>query len=133
MPSASCASRRRSSAKRIASGSSNSPLGKRYAVVRVGGRVVCTAQVAVEDELAGVFDVVTAADARGKGYATLACASLLSWAWEHGARAAYLQVTADNAPAIAVYRKFGFATAYTYPLPTAERAGSQVPNARRAQ
>ena len=42
----------------------NSPLGKRHAVVRAGGRVVCTAQVAVEDDLAGVFDVVTAADAR---------------------------------------------------------------------
>ncbi len=64
--------------------------------------------------LVGVFDVVTAADARGNGYATLACASLLSWAWQHGASVAYLQVTADNAPAIAAYRKFGFATAYTY-------------------
>ena len=77
----------------------NSPLGKRYAVVRAEGRVVCTAQVAVEGELAGVFDVVTAPDARGRGYATLACASLLSWAWQHGAHAAYLQVSADNAPA----------------------------------
>lgn len=92
----------------------HSPLGKRYAVVRVAGRVVATAQVGVEGELAGVFDVVTAEDARGKGYATLACASLLSWAWQHGAHTAYLQVSADNAPALAVYRKLGFATAYTY-------------------
>jgi GNAT superfamily N-acetyltransferase len=92
----------------------NSPLDKRYAVVRVGGRVVCTAQVAVEGQLVGVFDVITAPDERGKGYATLACASLLSWGWQHGAHAAYLQVSADNAPAIAAYRKFGFATVYTY-------------------
>ena len=92
----------------------NSPLAKRHAVVRAGGRVVCAAQVAVEGELAGVFDVMTAPDARRRGYATLACASLLSWAWQHGANAAYLQVSADNAPAIASYRKFGFATAYTY-------------------
>jgi N-acetylglutamate synthase len=92
----------------------NSPLGKRYAVVRAEGRVVCTAQVAVEDGLVGVFDVITASDERGKGYATLACASLLSWGWQHGAHAAYLQVSADNAPAIAAYRKFGFTTAYTY-------------------
>ena len=92
----------------------HSVLGKRFAVVRAAGRVVCTAQVAVEGELVGVFDVITAPDARGKGYATLACASLLSWAWQHGAQAAYLQVSADNAPAIAVYRKLGFATAYTY-------------------
>jgi GNAT superfamily N-acetyltransferase len=92
----------------------NSPLGKRHAVVRVGERVVCTAQIAVEDALCGVFDVITAADARQQGYATLACASLLSWAWQHGANAAYLQVSADNAPAIASYRKFGFTTVYTY-------------------
>lgn len=92
----------------------NSPLDKRHAVVREGGRVVCTAQVAVEGRLVGVFDVITAPDERGKGYATLACASLLSWGWQHGAQVAYLQVSADNAPAIAVYRKFGFTTAYSY-------------------
>lgn len=92
----------------------NSMLEKRFCVVRVAGRIVCTSQVAIDGELAGVFDVITAPDARGRGYATLACASLLSWAWQHGAQAAYLQVSADNAPAIATYRKFGFATAYTY-------------------
>ncbi len=92
----------------------NSPLGKRYAVVRAGGRVVCTAQIAVEGELAGLFDVITAPAARRQGYATLACASLLSWAWQHGAHGAYLQVSADNAPAIDSYRRFGFATVYTY-------------------
>jgi GNAT superfamily N-acetyltransferase len=92
----------------------NSPLIKKHALVRAGDRVVCTAQVAVDGSLVGVFDVITAPDARGNGYATLACAWLLSWAWQHGANVAYLQVQADNAPAIAIYRKFGFATAYTY-------------------
>ncbi|HET7033224.1 MAG TPA: GNAT family N-acetyltransferase [Casimicrobiaceae bacterium] len=92
----------------------NSPLIKRYALVRAGDRVVCTAQVAIDGSLVGVFDVITAPDARGKGYASLACASLLSWAWQHGANGAYLQVQVDNAPAIAAYRKFGFKTAYTY-------------------
>jgi len=92
----------------------NSPLDKRCVAVSAAGRVVCTAQVAVEGGLVGVYDVVTAEDARGNGYATLACASLLSWAWQHGANVAYLQVTADNAPAISIYRKFGFATIYSY-------------------
>ena len=92
----------------------NSPLEKRHAVVRSGGRVVCTAQIAVEGDLAGVYDVITVADARRQGYAALACASLLSWAWQHGAHAAYLQVSADNTAAIASYRKFGFSTVYTY-------------------
>jgi GNAT superfamily N-acetyltransferase len=92
----------------------HSPLDKRCVAIRAGGRVVCTAQVALEGGLVGIYDVVTAKDARGKGYATLACASLLSWAWQHGANAAYLQVNADNAPAVAIYKKFGFATVYTY-------------------
>jgi GNAT superfamily N-acetyltransferase len=92
----------------------NSPHPRRCVVVRVGERIVCTATIALEDGFAGVFDVVTAPHARGQGLATLACASLLSWAWEHGAHHAYLQVDAGNAPALAVYRKFGFATAYTY-------------------
>ena len=92
----------------------NSPLGKRHAVVWVGGRVVCTAQAAVEGDLVGLFDVVTAESDRRRGYAKLACAWLLSWAWQHGAAAAYLQVSAANGPAIASYRKFGFETIYTY-------------------
>jgi N-acetylglutamate synthase len=92
----------------------NSPLGKRFVVVSAGGQDVCAAQVAVDGALAGLFDVVTAEHARGHGYATLACASLLSWAWQHGAQAAYLQVSADNAPALQIYRKFGFATVYAY-------------------
>jgi ribosomal protein S18 acetylase RimI-like enzyme len=93
---------------------SNSPLDKRCVAVRAGGQVVCTAQVALEGGLAGLYDVVTAEAARGSGYATLACTSLLSWAWQHGAHAAYLQVSADNAPAISIYRRLGFATVYTY-------------------
>ena len=92
----------------------NSMLGKRHVVIRAEDRVVCTAQVAIEGELAGLFDVVTASHERRRGYATLACASLLSWAWQHGAQAAYLQVSADNMPAVASYKKFGFATVYTY-------------------
>jgi GNAT superfamily N-acetyltransferase len=91
-----------------------SPLAKRMIALRAGGDVVCAAQVAIDGDLAGIFDVVTAPAARAKGYATLACAALLAWAREQGARAAYLQVSADNAPAIAVYGKFGFATSYTY-------------------
>jgi GNAT superfamily N-acetyltransferase len=89
-------------------------LPSRLVAVRAGGLVVCAGQIAVDGDLAGVFDLVTADDARGMGYATLACAALLAWAAERGARAAYLQVDAGNAPAIAVYRKFGFATVYTY-------------------
>ena len=48
----------------------NSPLGKRMIVLRADDRIVCAAQIAIEDDLAGVYDVVTAEAARGNGYAT---------------------------------------------------------------
>jgi ribosomal protein S18 acetylase RimI-like enzyme len=87
----------------------------RYCVVaRCDGRYVASAQLAFEGDVAGLFDIVTAADARGRGHATALCAHMLNWGWSHGMRAAYLQVTADNAAALAVYRKFGFETRYTY-------------------
>ena len=92
----------------------NSPLLSQFTVVQASGRTVAAAQLAAEDTIAGVFDVVTAADARGRGYATAAVGRLLAWAWDHGARTAYLQVTANNAPALAIYRKFAFETLYTY-------------------
>ena len=92
----------------------HAPLPSRLAIVRAGGRVVCAAQVAIDGDLAGIFDVVTAEDARGRGYARFACATLLAWSRAHGARASYLQVDARNEPALALYRGFGFATLYTY-------------------
>jgi ribosomal protein S18 acetylase RimI-like enzyme len=92
----------------------HSPLAARRVVVRAGGRALCAGQIALDGDLAGVFDMVTAPEARGRGHATLACATLLAWAAGQGARSAHLQVEEDNAPAIAVYRRFGFATLYTY-------------------
>jgi ribosomal protein S18 acetylase RimI-like enzyme len=41
-------------------------------------------------------------------------AALLADARLRGARIAYLQVTAQNEPALALYRRFGFDTAYDY-------------------
>ena len=50
----------------------------------------------------------------GRGVATAILGQLLAWAWDHGSTHAYLQVDANNHRALAVYRRFGFATAYTY-------------------
>ncbi|MFO1324975.1 MAG: GNAT family N-acetyltransferase [Burkholderiales bacterium] len=80
----------------------------------VDGRAVGVGTVMLEDGLAGVFSMATAPDVRRRGIASALVARLLTWAWEHGAAHAYLQVQADNHPALAVYGKFGFATAYTY-------------------
>lgn len=83
-------------------------------VARLDGAVVGAGQVALEGDLAGVYDVVTVEEAQGKGIATTMVNELLLWAWNLGASRAYLQVDAGNAAALAVYAKFGFATAYTY-------------------
>jgi ribosomal protein S18 acetylase RimI-like enzyme len=92
----------------------NTPLANRGLVARNGERVVGCGQATIEDGLAGIFSVATARDLRGRGIATSIVAALLAWAWDHGARAAYLQVDENNYRALAVYRRFGFATAYTY-------------------
>jgi N-acetylglutamate synthase len=91
-----------------------SPLTARNVIAVSDGRPVGTGTVMLEDGLAGVFTMGTAPELRGRGIASAILASMLRWAWEHGATHAYLQVDAENHPAIGVYRKFGFADAYTY-------------------
>ena len=93
---------------------SNTPLVNRAVLARIGGEIVGCGQVALEHGLAGVYDMVTAAAFRERGVATQIVNDMLLWAWNHGATHAYLQVDASNGPALATYRKFGFATAYTY-------------------
>ena len=90
------------------------PLATCAIVARQGGRAIGCGQIALEGDLAGVYDMVTDPASRGRGVARAIVTELLSWAWQHGATRAYLQVDAQNAPALAVYRRFGFATAYTY-------------------
>ncbi|MGA8030803.1 MAG: GNAT family N-acetyltransferase [Casimicrobiaceae bacterium] len=90
------------------------PLAARTIVAREDGRVVACGQTVLDGELAGIFDMLTDGAARGRGLATRIVAELLSWGRGQSATHAYLQVDAGNAPALAVYRKFGFATAYAY-------------------
>jgi GNAT superfamily N-acetyltransferase len=92
----------------------HSPLTTRAVVAVLDGRPVGTGTVMLEDGLAGVFTMGTLPAMRGRGIASGILASMLGWAWEHGATHAYLQVSADNRSAISVYRKFGFVDAYTY-------------------
>jgi ribosomal protein S18 acetylase RimI-like enzyme len=90
------------------------PVARRGGVVYAGERPVASGQLACEDGIAGLFDLVVADDARRRGYGSALCARLFAWAWEHGMRMLYLQVTADNAAAVALYRRFGFVEGYRY-------------------
>jgi GNAT superfamily N-acetyltransferase len=78
------------------------------------GALLALGQFAREGALVGLYDIFTAPAARGQGLARRLCARLLALAQADGARAAYLQVEADNADARAVYARLGFADAYGY-------------------
>jgi ribosomal protein S18 acetylase RimI-like enzyme len=78
------------------------------------GHVLACGQHAREGALVGVYDVFTAPEARNQGLAGLLCERLLASAASDGATVGYLQVDAANQPAIAVYRRLGFAPAYAY-------------------
>jgi len=59
---------------------------------------------------AGLAAVQVATDERRMGHARALCATLLAWAAERGATDAYVQVLADNAAALTLYRSMGFRT-----------------------
>jgi ribosomal protein S18 acetylase RimI-like enzyme len=90
------------------------PLAMRAVAVEEDGAVVATGLTIVEDDCAGLFDIVTAEGARRQGHARGVVASLLHVARELGARHAYLQVQRDNEPARRLYRAFGFEERYMY-------------------
>jgi GNAT superfamily N-acetyltransferase len=71
-------------------------------------------QFARDADLVGLYDIFTAPAARGRGVARALCARLLQLALDEGARTAYLQVDAANAPARKVYTRLGFQDAYSY-------------------
>ena len=76
--------------------------------------VLVCGQTATEADLVGLYDVFTHPEARGQGLARWLCTTLLVQAWAAGARTAYLQVDAGNAPARAIYHRLGFADGYAY-------------------
>lgn len=75
--------------------------------------------LAVRDGIhVGLFDVRVARAARGRGLGRAVTRVMLDWASAQGTAdapiTAYLQVSADNAPALNLYRSLGFADAYAY-------------------
>jgi len=62
----------------------------------------------------GLFDIVTDAASRNRGYGQKIVNSILAWGRQNGAREAYLQVMLDNATALHLYSKIGFVEKYQY-------------------
>jgi ribosomal protein S18 acetylase RimI-like enzyme len=90
------------------------PLPQAGALLKQDGEVVACGLLKLEDRHAGLFAVHTAEPWRGRGFARAVVAALLAEARRRGAQTAYLQVTAENAPALALYRRFGFVAAHDY-------------------
>jgi ribosomal protein S18 acetylase RimI-like enzyme len=79
-----------------------------FAALREDGEWAALAFGAVHEGLLCVESVVTRASRRGRGLARRMLRELLAWGAEQGAQGACLQVAADNAPALALYRRLGF-------------------------
>lgn len=83
-------------------------------VHETAGEPVATAICVHDGELAGLFELGTQAAERGKGYGSAIVLSAIKWARMRGARIAWIQVEADNAAALGLYRRIGFDEVYRY-------------------
>ncbi len=75
---------------------------------------VAVGAVVVTGRLAGIFDVAVHPAHRRRGHGRAITVGLASAAARRGATSTYLQVSADNHPARALYRNLGFAGRYRY-------------------
>lgn len=90
------------------------PAPARFARLDVDAAPAAIGASAIGGGYAGVFGMRTAPDHRRKGLARRVLRALLGEAATLGAERAWLQVEADNAPAVALYADEGFSPAYAY-------------------
>ena len=67
-----------------------------------------------DNDLAGIFDLVTGVEYQRQGHARSLIGSALKWAKGRGAKFAWLQVVADNKAACELYTGLGFRESYRY-------------------
>ena len=80
----------------------------------VARRVLAIARGAVDEGWIGVTAVEVAASHRRQGLGTAVMRAILDWGLAHGAVSAYLQVAEENAGALALYDRLGFARHHGY-------------------
>lgn len=68
----------------------------------------------IVDNHLGLFDIVVHPDHRRQGIGRALVSSLMAWGKAHGAHTSYLQVVANNHPAIHLYRELGFKHHHDY-------------------
>ncbi len=90
-----------------------------FAAIDEGGRRVAIARGAVSDapdgrRWVGITAVEVEPTARRRGLGTHVVAGVARWAGTNGATDVYLQVSADNAPALGTYERLGFVEHHRY-------------------
>jgi GNAT superfamily N-acetyltransferase len=88
--------------------------GTLYASLRENGQTVACGAASFSHGWLGVHGMRTAAAQRGRGLAGTLVQAMAREAAHRGIRQAFLQVDASNAPALALYRRLGFTTAWAY-------------------
>ena len=90
------------------------PKDVRCVYIRDDEKIVATGLGILDRDYIGVYAINIEAGHRRRGFARKIVETLLSEGKKAGAKRAYLQVVADNAPAIRLYEDLGFSRAYTY-------------------
>lgn len=90
------------------------PGAKAFAVLFADREPVAAGYASIGEGRAQLSDIVTRADARGRGHGRRLVAGLLGWAHDGGCAQAMLQVLDTNTAARRLYRSLGFVDAYPY-------------------
>ncbi len=90
------------------------PADKRFALTRLDGKIAGVCVGVLDGKWLGLFGLVTEKEHRHKGMAISLNRELASWASKAGATMAYLQVVAENKPALSLYHRLGFSIRYVY-------------------
>jgi N-acetylglutamate synthase len=85
-----------------------------FAVQHAHGQPVGFGLAVLERGAVGLYDLAVAPQHRGLGRGQALVEALLHWAADAGATSAYLQVRAQNTPALSLYEGMGFRAAYGY-------------------
>jgi GNAT superfamily N-acetyltransferase len=85
-----------------------------FALLRADDLTAAVGMAVIERGYVGLFDINTAPQWRRQGIGAQLVSGLLSWGKDQGAKRAYLQVMQDNAAALRLYARLGFAESYAY-------------------
>ncbi|HVU12527.1 MAG TPA: GNAT family N-acetyltransferase [Phototrophicaceae bacterium] len=85
-----------------------------FARLRCDGETAALGMGVLDQGWIGLYEIVTDAQSRQRGFGRRLVESLLQWGRQNGAHSAYLQVMISNAPALHLYQSLGFREQYRY-------------------